>query len=228
MEMAKSKPTAATLVRLSVMPNLLKSKQPRCIWINGTIRVRREPVRQPAGATEHTLFASHCQREVCAARRIAARNTGHLETSPSYRRPAVGEPTKSRKLDYIRLSSGKSRSYRFGSSVIKRSECAKACDPMMKSASKRFGPDARTVVAVSHDVQNVGQPQAIPTVETQSPRRCRYPREGHSRTILWPSARPTGLRSEDRRVGKEGRSRWSTYHLKKRRMRRTNSKEDFK
>src|SRR2546429_8814537 len=101
-----------------------------------------------------TLFASHCQREVCAARRIAARNTGHLETSPSYRRPAVGEPTKSRKLDYIRLSSGKSRSYRFGSSVIKRSECAKACDPMMKSASKRFGPDARTVVAVSHDVQN--------------------------------------------------------------------------
>src|SRR5437667_8031762 len=100
MEMAKSKPTAATLVRLSVMPNLLKSKQPRCIWINGTIRVRREPVRQPAGATEHTLFASHCQREVCAARRIAARNTGHLETSPSYRRPAVGEPTKSRKLDY--------------------------------------------------------------------------------------------------------------------------------
>src|SRR2546429_2813898 len=39
-----------------------------------------------------TLFASHCQREVCAARRIAARNTGHLETSPSYRRPAVGEP----------------------------------------------------------------------------------------------------------------------------------------
>src|SRR6266566_4803651 len=119
-----------------------------------------------AGATEHTLFASHCQREVCAARRIAARNTGHLETSPSYRRPAVGEPTKSRKLDYIRLSSGKSRSYRFGSSVIKRSECAKACDPMMKSASKRFGPDARTVVAVSHDVQNVGQPQAIPTVET--------------------------------------------------------------
>src|SRR2546429_9077028 len=83
-------------------------------------------------------------------------------------------------------------------------------------------------VAVSHDVQNVGQPQAIPTVETQSPRRCRYPREGHSRTILWPSDRPTVLRSEDRRVGKEGRSRWSTYHLKKRRMRRTNSKEDFK
>src|SRR5256884_3756857 len=99
MEMAKSKPTAATLVSLSVMPNLLKSKQPRCIWINGTIRVRRQPVRQPAGATEHTLFASHCQREVCAARRIAARNTGHLETSPSYRRPAVGENRKSTRLN---------------------------------------------------------------------------------------------------------------------------------
>src|SRR2546429_9899007 len=131
MEMAKSKPTAATLVRLSVMPNLLKSKQPRCIWINGTIRVRRQPVRQPAGATEHTLFASHCQREVCAARRIAARNTGHLETSPSYRRPAVGEPTKSRKLDYIRLSSGKSRSYRFGRSEERRvgKECRSRWSP---------------------------------------------------------------------------------------------------
>lgn len=43
----------------------------------------RQPVRQPAGATEHTLFASHCQREVCAAMRriIAARNTRHLDVS---------------------------------------------------------------------------------------------------------------------------------------------------
>src|SRR5206468_3546842 len=98
MEMAKSKPTAATLVRLSVMPNLLKSKQPRCIWINGTIRVRRQPVRQPAGATEHTLFASHCQREVCAARRIAARNTGHLETSPRSEERRVGKECRYRRV----------------------------------------------------------------------------------------------------------------------------------
>src|SRR6266576_878414 len=109
MEMAKSKPTAATLVRLSVMPNLLKSKQPRCIWINGTIRVRRQPVRQPAGATEHTLFASHCQREVCAARRIAARNTGLLAAPRGYRRRGVGDRLASAQLDCAWLGRGRAR-----------------------------------------------------------------------------------------------------------------------
>jgi hypothetical protein len=41
---------------------------------------------------------------------------------------------------YISFNSGKSCLYRFGSSVMRRSACANACDPMMKSASKRLGP----------------------------------------------------------------------------------------
>src|SRR6266849_4832989 len=44
------------------------------------------------------------------------------------------------KTDQVSFSSGKSRAYRFGSSVIKRSACTMACDPMMKSAGKRFAP----------------------------------------------------------------------------------------
>lgn len=44
------------------------------------------------------------------------------------------------KPDYMSFNSGKSCLYRFGSSVMRRSACAKACDPMMKSASKRLGP----------------------------------------------------------------------------------------
>src|SRR5436189_3253362 len=34
-------------------------------------------------------------------------------------------------------------------------------------------------------------------------------------TLLQPPRREGGLRSEERRVGKEGRSRWWAYHLKK-------------
>src|SRR6267378_363706 len=44
------------------------------------------------------------------------------------------------KPDYMSFYSEKSCLYRFGSSVMRRSACAKACDPMMKSASKRLGP----------------------------------------------------------------------------------------
>jgi hypothetical protein len=40
----------------------------------------------------------------------------------------------------INFNSGKSRWYRLGSSVMRRSARVKACDPMMKSASKRLGP----------------------------------------------------------------------------------------
>jgi len=73
---------------------------------------------------------------------------------------------------------------------MRRSACAKACDPMMKSAGNASALVARFFVAALRTVQTAGRPQAIRVVETQSRRPCLYPPESCSQRIPWPWDRP--------------------------------------
>ena len=71
-------------------------------------------------------------------------------------------------------------SYRFESSVKKRSACAKASDPIMSQLANASDPGAQTVAAVSHNAPNVGQPQIfgdLTSADTRSQNDAqKYPR----------------------------------------------------